>query len=116
MDPGTIEPYILPALIAGYILFRQLRFMAVKKRLPGLAASGAAFVDVRTPWEFAAGNRPGSVNIPLDAIGSRAKELDKNKPVILSCASGARSGVAAGILRGMGFKDVTNAGSWRNTL
>ncbi|MDQ7773318.1 MAG: rhodanese-like domain-containing protein [Elusimicrobiales bacterium] len=116
MELETIKPYILPALIAGYLVFRQVRFMAVKRKLPELAARGAVFVDVRTPAEFAAGNRPGSLNIPLDSIAEGAKKLDKDRPVILSCASGARSGVAAGILRAMGFRDVTNAGSWRNTL
>lgn len=116
MDIETLKPYILPALVVGYLIFRQVRFMAAKKRLPELAARGAVFVDVRTPGEFAAGNRPGSINIPLDSIAEGAKKMDKDKPVILSCASGARSGIAAGILRGMGFKDVTNAGPWQNTL
>ena len=116
MDLETLQPYILPALIIGYLLFRQFRFRAVKKKLPDLAARGAVFVDVRTPGEFAAGNRTGSVNIPLDSIAAGAKTLDKQKPVILSCASGARSGAAAGILRAMGFKNVTNAGPWQNTL
>lgn len=116
MDIETLQPYILPALIAGYLIYRKVRFMAAKKKLPELAARGAVFVDVRTPGEFAAGNKPGSINIPLDSISEGAKKLDKDRPVILSCASGARSGIAAGILRGMGFKDVTNAGSWQNTL
>ncbi|KAF0124050.1 MAG: rhodanese domain-containing protein [Elusimicrobia bacterium] len=112
----TINPYILPALVVGYLIFRQVRVMAAKKKLPSLAARGAVFVDVRTPGEFAAGNRPGSVNIPLDSIAEGAKTLDKEKPVILSCVSGARSGVAAGILKKMGFKTVVNAGPWQNTL
>ncbi|MDP2866276.1 MAG: rhodanese-like domain-containing protein [Elusimicrobiota bacterium] len=77
---------------------------------------GAIFVDVRTPGEFSAGARPGSINIPLDAIGQRAKELDKEKTIILSCASGARSGMAVRILKHQGFRNVINAGSWQNTL
>ncbi len=116
MDIETIQPYILPALIAGYLIYRQVRYMTVKKKIPDLAARGAVFVDVRTPGEFAAGNRPGSINIPLDSIAEGAKGLDKTKPVILCCASGARSGIAAGMMRGMGFRDVTNAGPWQNTL
>ncbi len=116
MDFETLRPYLLPGAVLGYLAWRQLRFRAVKKGLPGLRASGAVFVDVRTPGEFASGNRPGSINIPLDAIAARAGELDKEKPVVLCCASGARSGAAAGILKAMGFRNVTNAGPWQNTL
>lgn len=116
MDLETVQPYLVPAGIVAFLIYRSLRFRLAKGRLPGLAAGGAVFVDVRSPAEFAAGSRPGSLNIPLDEIGRRAKELDKTKPVILCCASGARSGVAAAILKGMGFRSVTNAGPWQNTL
>ena len=116
LDPETLKSYLLPAGVAGFLLYRYLRFRAVKKRLPGLAGSGAVFIDVRSPAEFAAGNRPGSLNIPLDDIANAAKKLDKTKPIVLSCASGARSGIALGILKGLGFKDVVNAGPWQNTL
>lgn len=116
MEMETIQPYLLPAGVAAFLLYRYLRFKAARARLPGLAAGGAVFVDVRSPGEFAAGNKPGSLNIPLDALAREAGRLDKNKPVVLCCASGARSGVGAGILKGMGFKDVTNAGPWQNTL
>lgn len=115
MNLETIQLYLLPAGVAAYFLFRRFRFKAVRSRLPGLAAEGAVFVDVRTPAEFAAGSRPGSLNIPLDELTKRAAGLDKNRPVILCCASGTRSGIAAGILKGMGFRDVVNAGPWQNT-
>lgn len=91
-------------------------FETIKTILPELAAQGAVFVDVRTPGEFAAGNKPGSVNIPLDSIAEGARTLDKEKPVVLSCVSGARSGAAADILKKMGFRTVVNAGPWQNTL
>lgn len=116
MNFETIQPYILPAGVTAFLLFRYFRFKAARKKLPGLAAAGAVFVDVRTPAEFAACSRPGSLNIPLDELPGRAKALDKDKPVILCCASGARSGVALGMLKAMGFRNVTNAGPWQNTL
>lgn len=116
IDLETVQPYLLPAGVAAFLLFRHFRFKAARGNLPALAAAGAVFVDVRTPAEFASGSRPGSINIPLDTLGKRAAELDKTKPVVLCCASGARSGIAAGILKGLGFKDVTNAGPWHNTL
>jgi rhodanese-related sulfurtransferase len=116
IDFEVIRPYLLPAAAAAYLLFRYFKFAIARRALPGLAAEGAVFVDVRTAAEFASGNRPGSVNIPLDEIAGRAGKLDKTRPVILSCASGARSGAAAVILKGLGFRQVTNAGPWQNTL
>ena len=37
-----------------------------------------------------------------------------NRPVIVCCASGTRSAMAAHRLRRLGFKQVVNAGSWRS--
>lgn len=116
MDIETIQPYLLPAGVIAFLLYRYFRFRAARARLPALAAGGAVFVDVRSPGEFAAGNKPGSLNIPLDVLAQQAGRLDKNKPVVLSCASGARSGAGVGILKSLGFRDVTNAGPWQNTL
>ena len=116
MDASALEPYLLPAALAAYVGFRLLRFRAVKSRLPELKRRGAVVVDVRSPEEYAAGARPGSLNIPLGALAERAKELDASKPVIVCCASGTRSALAAGILTRRGFKEVVNAGPWRNTL
>lgn len=111
-----IKPYLIPAAIAAFLLYRHVRFRLARRVLPGLIARGAVFVDVRTPAEFAAGSRPGSLNIPLDTLPGGASGLDKAKPVVLCCASGARSGIAAGILKRQGFAEVLNAGPWRNTL
>ena len=73
--------------------------------------AGARVIDVRTPDEFADGAYRGAVNIPLGALAARLGELGpKDKPVILYCASGARSAQAARILKQAGFSDVTNAG------
>ncbi len=72
--------------------------------------AGAKIVDVRTPGEFAAGAYPGAVNIPLDALPGRLKELPKNRPIVLYCASGMRSASAARILERAGYDQVVNAG------
>ncbi len=74
-------------------------------------AAGARVVDVRTPAEFMDGAYPGAVNIPLSILPLRMSELEpKDKPIVLYCASGARSGQAARLLRQAGFTDVINAG------
>jgi phage shock protein E len=73
--------------------------------------AGARIVDVRTPDEFADGAYPGAKNIPLAVLQARMNELEpKEKPLVLYCASGARSAQAARILKQAGFSDVINAG------
>ena len=74
-------------------------------------AAGARIVDVRSPAEFADGAYPGAVNIPLPLLPLRMKELEpRDKPVVLYCASGARSGQGMRFLKQNGFTDVVNAG------
>ena len=79
-----------------------------------LIADGAVIVDVRTPGEYAGGHIKGSVNIPLQSLGSQMAKLKKDKPVITCCASGMRSGSARAMLQSAGFNEVYNAGSWFN--
>lgn len=73
---------------------------------------GAVIIDVRTPGEYQGGHVKGSKNIPLDTISRRAKEIkNMNKPVILCCASGMRSGQATSMLKSAGV-DCINGGGW----
>jgi phage shock protein E len=74
-------------------------------------AAGARVVDVRTPAEFKDGSYPGAINIPVSLLPVRMNELEpKDKPIVFFCASGARSGQGARLLKQAGFTDVTNAG------
>ena len=70
-----------------------------------LVNNGAVIVDVRTPGEYKSGHINSSKNYPLDTIRAKVNELKKlNKPVITVCRSGARSGVAKGILKSAGIE------------
>jgi rhodanese-related sulfurtransferase len=69
-------------------------------------------VDVRTPAEFSGGHVSGSINIPLQEIQSKMAQLKSmEQPLILCCASGARSGQATYFLSHQGIECV-NGGSW----
>jgi phage shock protein E len=73
--------------------------------------AGARLVDVRTPDEYKDGSYDGAINIPLASLLARQAELGpKDRPIVLFCASGARSGLGARLLKQAGFKDVINAG------
>jgi phage shock protein E len=76
--------------------------------------AGAQIVDVRSPGEFHSGAYPGARNIPVQELASRVGELDPGRPIVVYCASGARSAAAAGLLKKAGFADVVNAGGLRN--
>lgn len=73
-------------------------------------AAGASIVDVRTPEEFRQGAYPGAVNIPVQVLRQRVGEIDRSRPVVVYCASGGRSAVAAQLLTAAGYADVSNAG------
>ncbi|MNI03907.1 Thiosulfate sulfurtransferase GlpE [compost metagenome] len=64
-------------------------------------------IDVREVAELQEGRIPGSINIPLGLLEFRLNELDKNKPYIMVCRSGGRSGSATEFLTYQGY-DVTN--------
>lgn len=70
---------------------------------------GVAVVDVRSREEFAVAYIPGSVNIPLDELPSRLKDVP-NATVYLLCGSGKRSGQAAVLLSARGYDVVNVAG------
>jgi rhodanese-related sulfurtransferase len=106
--------YFFIALAVAYIGWRLWSSYSARRRVPELKREGAQLVDVRSPGEFASGHAQGSVNIPLPDIDSRAQELDPSRWVVVACASGTRSAMAARKLQRLGFKQVMNAGSWRN--
>jgi rhodanese-related sulfurtransferase len=76
--------------------------------------AGATVVDVRTPEEFADGSYPGALNIPVQDMAQRAGEIPRDKPVVVFCASGARSAFAARLLKTNSWSDVTNGGGLRD--
>jgi len=52
-------------------------------------------VDVRSPSEFATGHIPGALNIPMDQIEARVRDLCSNVPVVLICHAGTRARLTA---------------------
>ena len=105
----------LLALLAWFG-YRWWNTRRVRALLPELKKTGATLVDVRSAAEFASGNAPGSINIPLSELGNRLAEIPQNSPVVLGCASGTRSGMALLLLKKNGYTQVHNIGSWSKFL
>src|SRR5690349_1605717 len=64
----------------------------------------AQLVDVRQDFEWEAGRIPGAVHIPLETLPTRAGEIDRERPVIFQCRSGARSAMATDAFRASGIE------------
>lgn len=92
--------------------FKNLFQSAPPADFAQLVQEGAKIIDVRTPGEYQGGHIPGSVNIPLNELPGKLKQLDKSKPIITCCASGMRSGSAKSLLTANGFTEVYNGGGW----
>ncbi len=109
-----IMNYILPFVALTFFGIRYIRARQIRTEIPEWLKNGAIVVDVRSASEFAISHVPGSKNIPVDDISKYLHELDPQTPIIVCCASGLRSGLAAKLLQSKGFSKVLNAGSWTN--
>jgi len=94
--------------------FRRLQGSLNMDELAELKGRNALVLDVRTRAEYADGNVAGSLNIPLAELPQRIAELDRSRPILACCASGARSAQAKQLLEKAGFTQVFNVGPWRN--
>lgn len=65
-------------------------------------------IDVRTPEEFAASRIEGALNLPLNDLNARMRELQPEREYAVHCAGGYRSSMAASILKARGFSHVAN--------
>ncbi len=68
----------------------------------------AVLVDVRESDEWRAGHLPGAIHIPRGFLELQVDEKlpDRDAPVILYCAGGNRSALAAKTLKELGYADV----------
>jgi len=82
-------------------------------------------VDVRDAPELSAGGKVrGAVNVSRGMLEFRADPespyhnpaFDKDKTVVLYCASGGRSALAGKVLQELGYKSVYNAGAFKDLV
>jgi rhodanese-related sulfurtransferase len=74
-----------------------------------LAEGGLFVLDVRTPGETASGTIPGALQIPVDELPQRAREIPKDaRRKLVYCAMGSRSAAACEYLSDQGFVELYN--------
>jgi len=103
------------ALVMGMILFNEFqRAAAAGNSLSVTAAtrlqndSDALFLDIRDNQQFKNGHLIDAKNIPLKSLQGKVSELSKHKqkPIIVYCETGVRSGKACNILGKAEFTDL----------
>ncbi|WP_029892669.1 MBL fold metallo-hydrolase [Nocardia brasiliensis] len=73
-----------------------------------VAADAVTLIDIRNPAEREFGVIPEAISIPLAQLRSRLGELPVERPIVVHCAGGWRSSVAASMLRAAGFERVSD--------
>lgn len=73
-------------------------------------------LDVRTPEEFAKGSILDAVNIPVDDLRSRLKELPADRAIAAYCQVGQRGYLATRIVRQAGFNASNIGGGYKTFL
>jgi phage shock protein E len=113
----NMSQYIVLGLLAlVFVVFWYLKRPDIRSTdAHEMVSKGARLIDVRSPAEFATSHLDGARNIPVGEIGGRTAELSPlDKPIVLYCASGTRSAMAARTLRAAGFIKVYNLGPMSN--
>ena len=65
-------------------------------------------LDVRGLAEWEEGHLPGVENVPVGLLSARRDEVPTGRPLVLQCQGGARSAIAASVLRSLGIRDLVN--------
>jgi len=73
-----------------------------------VGAATPLLIDVREPNEFAAVRAEGAILVPLSTFMLRYRELPRDRPLLMICRSGERSGQATAFLIANGWTDVVN--------
>jgi rhodanese-related sulfurtransferase len=104
-DPVNMAGFVAAGLLRGD--HPQLDVETILAR-PG----ERVLLDVRTAKEFAGGHIPGAVNVPVDELRARLRELPGDRPLAVYCRVGQRGYVATRILQQAGFDVVNVAGGF----
>ena len=117
--------YVLMAAFVGWMLWKRV----IAPKLSGVKTMSASdymgfrhdphvLLDVRSDGEWRSGHASNAMHIPLGEVASRLNQVPADKPVIVICASGNRSAIAATTIAKSGRTDVYNfsggIGAWQS--
>jgi len=104
---------VIIGMVALTYAIQRSRQISSKDALTHLR-NGARVIDVRSAADFNSGHLSKALNLPLDEIEILLPRSvkDKNQVLLLHCQSGMRSGIAKTRLKGLGYANVFNLGSY----
>ncbi|WP_419172664.1 rhodanese-like domain-containing protein [Halobacteriovorax sp.] len=106
-----IRNNVLYVAIGLFFIWKFYKYFRTKKTLKEIVSKGNyQLVDVRSIGEFHSNSIPHSLNLPIDQISQGHMKIDKDKDIIIYCASGARSAMARLQLLKLGYKNIVNGG------
>ena len=113
LNPRTLSLFLLvivTALLINYVFAGSGNTQAARQAWP-MIDQGALLIDVRTSGEFEQGHIDGAINISWEQTGPLMSAIgaDKNRPVVVYCRSGNRSGKAKAVLDKQGYTNIFNA-------
>lgn len=115
-------PLVIALAIMGWMIWGRVikpKMLGIKKMTAGAYSDFKAehtLVDVRSTGEWRGGHPSNAIHIPLNEMEQKVHKIPTDKPVVLICAAGMRSAMAANVVAKAGHTDVYNfaggMGSW----
>ncbi len=123
-----IEQNAMNIILGAFIVWMLWRRLVAPK-LSGVKSISASdymafrdqshtLLDVRQRGEWVSGHAKGAMHVPLSEVAAHMNNITKDIPVVVICASGNRSAMAATKLAKAGFDTVYNfsggMGAWQS--
>ena len=80
---------------------------------PRIKDGAVTLLDVRSATEFDAGHIAGARHRFLGRLARELNQIDREKPIVVQCQSGARSAIATSVLQRAGFRVTNMQGGYR---
>jgi hydroxyacylglutathione hydrolase len=105
---GYLQGGMQPLGSRGELVGRIERLAAADLARELASGDPPFLLDVRTPREWQTRRLAESVNLPLNRLGDSLAQVPRHRSVVVHCASGYRSSIAASLLRLNGLDQVTD--------
>ncbi len=113
---GYFDASVIDAWASGAQPLGTVPRITVHDLKEALAYDAVTLVDVRNQVEWNGGRIAGAVHVSLGSLADRVAGIPTGKPIVVQCATGARSSIGASVLKAHGLDNVVNLtggiGAW----